>query len=132
MDATLTDLVDRVDRMIDAPVPDARWRTVVAERVRELRAAWVVHHVHSDDDGGLHHDLAETEPRLSPLVRRLRDESMHLIECCDFALAALRRPDAPPGEAQHALRELVAQARRYRAHATTATYDTVSVDLGCG
>jgi hypothetical protein len=132
MDATLTDLVDRVDRMIDAPDPDARWRTVVAERVRELRAAWVVHHVSSDGDGGLHHDLAEAEPRMSPLVRRLRDDSQRLIECCDFALAALRRNDVPLGETQHALRELVAQARRYRAHATSATYDTVSVDLGSG
>ena len=76
MDATLTDLVDRVDLMIDARDLDARWRAVTAERVRELRAAWVVHHVSSDGDGGLHHDLAEAEPRVSPLVRRLRDESM--------------------------------------------------------
>jgi hypothetical protein len=69
---------------------------------------------------------------MSPLVRRLRDDSQRLIECCDFALAALRRNDAPIGETQHALREMVAQARRYRAHATSATYDTVSVDLGSG
>jgi hypothetical protein len=131
MDATLTDLVDRVDRMIDAPDPDARWRTVVAERVRELRAAWVVHHMTSDGEGGLHRDLAESEPRVSPLVRRLRDESRHLIECCDFALETLRAA-GPVGDAQHALRELVAQARRYRAHATSLTYDAVSVDLGSG
>jgi hypothetical protein len=132
MDATLTDLVDRVDLMIDARDLDARWRAVTAERVRELRAAWVVHHVSSDGDGGLHHDLAEAEPRVSPLVRRLRDESIRLIECCDFALAGLRRDDAPVGEIQHSLHEVVAQARRYRARATTATYDTVTVDLGCG
>jgi hypothetical protein len=132
MDTTLTLLVDRIDRMIDAPDPDARWRTVVAERVRELRAAWVVHHVQCDGLGGLHQDLTENEPRVSPLVRRLRDESRRLIECCDFALAALRRTDSPIGEAQHALRELVAQARRYRARATSVTYEAVSVDVGGG
>jgi hypothetical protein len=131
MDATLALLVDRVDRLIDAPDPDARWRAVVAERVRELRAAWVVHHVHCDGDGGLHHDLTEAEPRVSPLVRRLRDESQRLIDCCDFALASLR-PGVPIGETQFALRELVAQARRYRARATSVTYEAVSVDLGSG
>jgi hypothetical protein len=131
MDATLTLLVDRVDRLIDAPDPDTRWRAVVAERVRELRAAWVVHHVHCDDAGGLHQDLTELEPRVSPLVRRLRDESQRLIECCDTALDALRR-NVPHAEAQEALRELVAQARRYRARATSVTYEAVSVDLGSG
>jgi hypothetical protein len=131
MDATLSLLVDRVDRLIDAPEPDTRWRAVVAERVRELRAAWVVHHVHCDDAGGLHHDLTEAEPRVSPLVRRLRDESRRLIECCDNALAELR-PGVPPEDAREALRELVAQARRYRARATSVTYEAVSVDLGSG
>jgi hypothetical protein len=111
MDATLTLLVDRVVRLIDAPDPDTRWRAVVAERVRELRAAWVVHHVNCDDAGGLHQDLTETEPRMSPLVRRLRDESQRLIECCDNALAALR-PDVSHADAQEALRDLDAQARR--------------------
>jgi hypothetical protein len=38
----------------------------------------------------------------------------------------------PPEDAREALRELVAQARRYRARATSVTYEAVSVDLGSG
>jgi hypothetical protein len=132
MDATLAQLAEQLDEFLVDTRNDERWRAEAADQIRVFRAAWVRYHSSSDLTGGLLHDLTEADPRVTPLVRRLRSESLRLIECCDFALSALRRPDASPGEMRHALREVVAQARHYRSRAATATYESLSVDLGSG
>jgi hypothetical protein len=132
MEATLADQAEQIDRFVQTARDDARWRAEAMDHLRVFRASWVRHHVTCDAIGGLHADLTDTEPRVTPLVNRLRSESLRLIECCDFALAALRRPDSSLGEARHAMAEVGAQARRYRARMASATYETISVDLGCG
>jgi hypothetical protein len=132
MDATLADLVDDLDRILAAPGADERWRQQATERVQCFRDAWVRYHVSSDHEGGFYHDLEESEPRVSPMVRRLRGESLQMIECCDRALDALRRPAATEIEMRESIAQLAMNARRYRSRETTATYEAVAVDLGSG
>jgi hypothetical protein len=132
MDSSLADLVDDLDRALAAPGADERWRRHATQRVQVFRDAWVRYHVSSDHEGGFYQDLEETEPRVSAMVQRLRDESLRMIESCDRALAALRRPSSDEAEARAAIADLAVDARRYRSHETTATHEAVSVDLGSG
>lgn len=132
MDATLANLVDQLDPMLAAPQADHRWRDRAAERVQNFRDAWAQYHASSNHEGGIYQDLEESDPRVSRLVRRLRDESLQLIERADIALATVRRPSATDAEARAAIGDLVLQARRYRSRETTATHEAMAVDLGSG
>jgi hypothetical protein len=132
MDSTLADLVDDLDRILAAPGADERWRQEAIVRVLGFREAWVRYHVSSDHEGGFYHDLEESEPRVSPMVRRLRGESLQMIESCDRALEALRRPGSTEVEVRESIAQLAMHGRRYRSRETTATYEAVAVDLGSG
>jgi hypothetical protein len=132
MELALSNLVERINRLAAAPGAGSEWRDAVIDAVQHLRTGWIRHRTGSDDDGGLYRDLTETEPRVSPLVNRLRDESRGVIECCDVALTSLARGDTPDAEVRHVLREITRRASRYLNHVTSVTYETVAVDLGCG
>jgi hypothetical protein len=132
MDSTLADLVDDLDRILAAPETGATWRRHAVDRVERFRDAWVRYHVRSDHEGGFYHDLEESEPRVTPMVRRLRGESLQMIAWCDEALAVLRAPASTDAAVRDSITRLAVQAHRYRSHETTATHEAVGVDLGSG
>jgi hypothetical protein len=132
MDATLADLVDDLDRILAVPGADERWRREATGRVEAFREAWVRYHVSSDHEGGFYHDLEESEPRVTPMVRRLRGDSLQMIASCDQALDALREPAATEAQVRGSIAHLALDANRYRSRETTATYEAVAVDLGSG
>ncbi|HEX7094556.1 MAG TPA: hypothetical protein VF183_01645 [Acidimicrobiales bacterium] len=130
MDATLIELVRDIDRVLDAPSTDPHSRDELLARVERLRDAWVQHRARWESDDGLYHDLTETEPRVTPAVRRLRDDSLRLLTSCEVALATIRRPDASDDDIRRVTRDVTRHVERHLSLAAAATHDAVAVDLG--
>lgn len=135
MDSTLLDLIRDIDDRVDTAVADEHQRDELIARVQQLRDSWEEHRARWDGDDGLYHDLTTTDPRVTPMVRRLRNDSLRLLASCDGALAQLRQLDANSDPAAHdraraAVRDVTAHVERHLSLAASATHDAFAVDLG--
>jgi hypothetical protein len=132
MDATFFALTERLGRSLDSSRDEERWLADVGAQLQAYRA-WLAQHVSaSERDDGLFADLTATEPRVVPMVDRLRLDGRQLLSLADCALAALRRPDRSAREVRRVVGELVGLTRRYGARAAAAVHEALTVDIGVG
>lgn len=132
MEASLFALNDRLDLSLRSSPASAAWLVEVRGQLQAYRIYLDAHATASEARDGVYADLLDAEPRVAPLVERLRSDCHTLRHLVDATLAAANAPEPDVIGLRRRTRELVDATRQYGSRRLGVTHEAFAVDIGVG